>query len=723
MQKKSYWKMTALCLIVILVMGIVSALVKTQAGNILIREVKVSTRGGSLSGMIYVPKEALENDGKGNYTNKRPVVILSHGYLNSNEMQDPNAIELSRRGYIVFSMDMYGHGNSDLPNTTDDPTGTGATLGALDAYNYVLTLPYADTTRIGFVAHSMGGMNTGNTVALTAGFYTLEDRLLNMLHDELGVEITAEEVAEQNPDLIADTLDDYSQGVYEIRKEEITEEYEIRPKAIVFMESGPGFASMTQAHEVEVAGNSVWRDLQANVGVTIGIYEENAWLMFGARADGIDNSSQIPETSVAKSLFETGTDTVLRRQWYQINLSGSAEPAESTLLGAFEDINYASDGIEQAAKRGELRVLTQPKEIHMMNHFSGHCTGFVVDFYSTVFGYNNGELIDGAQAISSNHQIWLIKEYANGLALAAMFVLVIPLAMLLLQTPFFAELKKKPVDPILSKRDKSFWIIAILLTVIPAITYIPFFMLGGAPTTYAGNKSFISWSAVFSQEMSTRVAVWSVLNAVIAGMILFIRYQVTVKKEGLSFKEYTGLDMSWNRCLKGFLLALAVFTFTYMTVVFSNFFFAYSDMRMWVIAARAMTPQQFIVWGCYFIFFLFYYVVNGVVINTGRMKDMPDKKNMIIMALINGAGMTMFIALNDVYMLIRGHLIWNDFGLDLFLSIAVIFPVMVILPVAACYSRKLYEKTGSVWTGACINAMIFTWIIIGNTCFHYSLIA
>lgn len=160
-------------------------------------------------------------------------------------MQDPNAIELSRRGYIVFSMDMYGHGNSDLPNTTDDPTGTGATLGALDAYNYVLTLPYADTTRIGFVAHSMGGMNTGNTVALTAGFYTLEDRLLNMLHDELGVEITAEEVAEQNPDLIADTLDDYSQGVYEIRKEEITEEYEIRPKAIVFMGSGPGFASMT----------------------------------------------------------------------------------------------------------------------------------------------------------------------------------------------------------------------------------------------------------------------------------------------------------------------------------------------------------------------------------------------------------------------------------------------------------------------------------------------
>ena len=89
------------------------------------------------------------------------------------------------------------------------------------------------------------------------------------------------------------------------------------------------------------------------------------------------------------------------------------------MLGAFEDINYASDGIEQAKKKEENCEFlhSQKKEIHMMNHFSGHCTGFVVDFYSTVFGYNNGELIDGAQAISSNHQIWLIKEYANGLAL------------------------------------------------------------------------------------------------------------------------------------------------------------------------------------------------------------------------------------------------------------------------------------------------------------------
>lgn len=85
-----------------LLASIVSAVVKTDGGNTLIREVKISTRGGTLSGVLYIPKDALENDGFGNYTSPRPAVILSHGYLNSNQMQDPNAIELSRRGFVVL---------------------------------------------------------------------------------------------------------------------------------------------------------------------------------------------------------------------------------------------------------------------------------------------------------------------------------------------------------------------------------------------------------------------------------------------------------------------------------------------------------------------------------------------------------------------------------------------------------------------------------------------
>lgn len=591
-----------------LLASIVSAIVKTDGGNTLIREVKISTRGGTLSGVLYIPKDALENDGFGNYTSPRPAVILSHGYLNSNQMQDPNAIELSRRGFVVFAMDMYGHGNSDLANATDDPTGSGAVLGALDAYNYVRTLPYVDATRIGIAGHSMGGMNTGNAVALTAGFYTEADMLLNLLHDEFGMDITAEQVAAQDPDALAAGLSDYERGQYELRREEILTEAAQRPVAELFMGSGPGFAGLTKAHQVEVAGNAVWRDLQANVGVSIGLYEENCWLMFSASDDGINSAKQIPETTVARVLFGTLDAPVERETWYSLNLSDGGAQLESAKLGSFYSTEPSDTALREAIANRSARVMIQPAEIHAGNHFSFKTTSFVVQFFTDVMNYNNGELADGAQPIPASSSVWLIKELANGVALAAMLALVYPFAALLLEAPFFAGLRRKPREALIEKNDRGFWIISVLLAIIQGVSIIPCFILGGAPTTYAGDKGPIAWNWLFSQEMPNRTIVWALTNAAIALLLLLIRH-LRAKSDKLSFADRYGIKISAK-----------------------------------------------------------------------------------------------------------------DFGKDYFLYAVVLYPMIVVLPLAAVYARKLYNKTGSAWLGALINAMIFTWFVVGNTCYHYSML-
>lgn len=721
MNTRKYWKMLAVCLVVMLLASFVSALVKTGAGSILVRETRINTRGGTLSGVMYIPKSALENDGHGNYTSLRPAVVLSHGYLNSNQMQDPNAIELSRRGFVVFSMDMYGHGNSDLPNATDDPTGTGATLGAIDAYEYMLTLPYVDHTRIGLAAHSMGGMNTGNAVALEAGFFTLEDALLEMLYSELGAEVTAEDVAAQDPDAVAARLSEKEQGIYEVRKQEITDEYAVRPFAELFIGSGPGFAALTQSHEVEVAGVTVWRDLQANVGVNIGLIEENAWLMFGANADGIDNASQIPETALACQLFGTGENTVERLTWYSLNLSDTTTQAQSDMLGGFNELDASDEALRQAIANRSARVINQPYEIHAGNHFSLNTTSFVVQFFSTVMNYNNGELADGAVALDPGNAIWPVKEIANGVALAALFVMVWPLFMILLNAPFFASLQATPAEPMLSRHDKGFWGMNVLLVLIPAATLIPFFMLGGAPTTYAGNKGPIAWSALFSQEMSTRLMVWAVLNGLIALALLVVRH-LCLKKDGLSFVSRYSLAIKPKALGKTAVLALCVFACTYLSVVVCSFFFDLSDARLWVIAGRVMTAEQFRTWAGYLVFFLVFYLVNSMVVNSGRMKDMSEGKNLALCAVINGLGLLLMEAANYIYLMARGHLVWYDFGQDFFLTLVVAYPLVVVLPLAAVYARKMYLRTGSVWPGALLNTMLFTWLSVGNTCYHYSMI-
>lgn len=704
-----------------LLASIVSAVVKTDGGNTLIREVKISTRGGTLSGVLYIPKDALENDGFGNYTSPRPAVILSHGYLNSNQMQDPNAIELSRRGFVVFAMDMYGHGNSDLANATDDPTGSGAVLGALDAYNYVRTLPYVDATRIGIAGHSMGGMNTGNAVALTAGFYTEADMLLNLLHDEFGMDITAEQVAAQDPDALAAGLSDYERGQYELRREEILTEAAQRPVAELFMGSGPGFAGLTKAHQVEVAGNTVWRDLQANVGVSIGLYEENCWLMFSASDDGINSAKQIPETTVARVLFGTLDAPVERETWYSLNLSDGGAQLESTKLGSFYSTEPSDTALREAIANRSARVMIQPAEIHAGNHFSFKTTSFVVQFFTDVMNYNNGELADGAQPIPASSSVWLIKELANGVALAAMLALVYPFAALLLEAPFFAGLRRKPREALIEKNDRGFWIISVLLAIIQGVSIIPCFILGGAPTTYAGDKGPIAWNWLFSQEMPNRTIVWALTNAAIALLLLLIRH-LRAKSDKLSFADRYGIKISAKDFGKTVLLALIVFVGSYCLAVLSSFFFARSDFRLWVIAGRVMTKTQFLTWAGYLVFFLVFYIVNSMVVNSGRMRNMSDGKNLLICALFNVAGVFVFELFVYAFELITGQMVWYGFGKDYFLYAVVLYPMIVVLPLAAVYARKLYNKTGSAWLGALINAMIFTWFVVGNTCYHYSML-
>ena len=58
-----------------------------------------------MSGVLYRPA-GLEGG------RRAPAVLLSHGYINTREMQSPFAIELSRRGFVVLAMDMTGHGGS-----------------------------------------------------------------------------------------------------------------------------------------------------------------------------------------------------------------------------------------------------------------------------------------------------------------------------------------------------------------------------------------------------------------------------------------------------------------------------------------------------------------------------------------------------------------------------------------------------------------------------------
>jgi len=136
-------------LVLLLLGGVIGMLFHTSAGNVKIHDIKyVTLDGAEMRALLYIPKSATPS-------NPAPVIISCHGFNNTAEVQDINCIELSKRGFIVMSIDAYGHGGSNFPDERINPVVFD--MGAYSALQYIGTLPYADTRRVGMVGHSMGG--------------------------------------------------------------------------------------------------------------------------------------------------------------------------------------------------------------------------------------------------------------------------------------------------------------------------------------------------------------------------------------------------------------------------------------------------------------------------------------------------------------------------------------------------------------------------------------
>lgn len=140
----------ALALLTIFISAFMADRVHTSGGQVQIRDIRFVTQdGGLMRALLYIPQTASPE-------HPAPAVVAMHGYNNTAEMQDINAIELSRRGIVVLAFDSYAHGHSSYPDSRVN-NGFVQDLGTFAALQYLKVLPYVDLSRVGMVGHSMGG--------------------------------------------------------------------------------------------------------------------------------------------------------------------------------------------------------------------------------------------------------------------------------------------------------------------------------------------------------------------------------------------------------------------------------------------------------------------------------------------------------------------------------------------------------------------------------------
>ena len=141
------------CILVISISAIMARLIETGFGKVDVQIVKFPDSGGvSLVGKLYRPVDATA-------TNKMPAVLNVHGYQNDKNVDASYSIELSRRGFVVLSMDAIGHGDSggglSVGGLLGDPTYTGSMQSA---YLLMKNMSFVNTAQMGVMGHSMGAI-------------------------------------------------------------------------------------------------------------------------------------------------------------------------------------------------------------------------------------------------------------------------------------------------------------------------------------------------------------------------------------------------------------------------------------------------------------------------------------------------------------------------------------------------------------------------------------
>lgn len=686
----------AICLLLILISGFVAMGVKTVGGEYVVKEVTISPYGSDLSFTMFIPKAAFDTDEAGNFVNRYPAVIVNEGFTEDKSCMNNVVIELTQQGFVVALFDMYGHGRSEaLDNkgygNNPSPFGTNcALLGADDVRDYLYDQGYVDHYNIGMVGHSLGGAATAGMLGILGGRYTLQDELLILLNEEYGIEITAADVEAQDAYALAkEVLSEEEYGAFTVKAALVEEDYLLDVRSGMILDASKDFM---QPEVVSVAGNEVWRDVQGNIALVSNIS--------GGTTQGTRNPDFALTSDLSLSMLGQ-FESVKRETWYATNLSATVDKVESSELAPFYS-DIATAEIQQAASENRLRVLTQPWGWHSWTYLSDDTASAAVQFFTTTLGYKNGYVDEGASGVATSTGKWKIQEIASGVALFALVFMILPLVDVLLDSKFFAELKGAPAEAIQDKKNPLVWIWAILMMLLPVVTYTKGVGWGmNMPASYFNTVA-----------VATQTAVWALIITVVMFVLTVIKYFVYDKKAlNVGFGELYGLGGGAKKLALSVMLGLTVFGVVALILTLFYNLFGAAEMRITPIGAFVfgkMAKHQYYNWLVYVIWFLPLYLFNAMLAVSARMKNMSDKANTIIFAVINCSGMAALAVMQIVMGLLvkSAPLVKTIPGSSATIYNLPFFAFMLF--VGTIFTRKIYKKTGSALPGAFVNVMFFT---------------
>jgi len=689
--KEGCRNLIGLCVAVILVFSLIGGLLATNGGNVNISEIAFDVRGGVMNAQLYTPKGVSAAD-------QVPAILVFPGGGCTNSATSGISQELARRGFVVLNVNAYGAGISENPATDDmgfDPGVFWATRGAIDALNYLRSLKYVDQSKIGLVGHSMGGLRSGGAVSADASYFTINDLLINKLTDEFGISLSYEEISKDADELAEKYLNDEELLRFNALKEEVESYFSQRVKAWFAIGSGVS----VKAKAVSVGGYEVIREPQVNIGFTFGLYDETTRTKtFVFPEDAKDTIDGV--TRCLQETFQTGNTPVKIATWYEVMPGYTAEeqPLSEEIGDAGAMTVGSNDNLRSAIKNRSARVLFFTSESHSRNFFSSATAANVVHFFTDTLEYNRGEIGSAdSHSISYNNIVFMWRNVCNFISMLSMIMMIVALASLLIKTPFFSTCVSDCEEPVLSKKNPSFWIISVFAA---AVGVWAIFYVGGKDLGFGNNIIKSSNFFPFSGNATGGISwLFWVCLANLFGVLVF---SLILKKFSLgNLVSSLGIKRRFRDIMKALLAAIIVISAGYISLLIIKSLF-FQTYRLWMSGFDQMSVTRVFAWLRAFIIAVPIFFLSSCFVNMGRMKDMDDKKNITICILLNIVSLFVVAVINYGYMYITKQGMLTPFFITH-------FPLFLFLPVTCLIARKTYRLTGSVWLGTFINAALITW--------------
>ena len=437
----------------------------------------------------------------------------------------------------------------------------------------------------------------------------------------------------------------------------------------------------SKLHSIYISGfvltlrDNILKNFQSNAGVSYALYDEGG---FRNELSGWDSTN-----------MKIAPESIRFVNW---GIHGSPKGENEVEIGKF----YGS------LDDRSLRIVHNEPLLHPFQPYNFEAMQNQLEFFEKSFQLN--------PKISSSNQIWHWKELMTLISMIASLVMLLPLTRVLLNLPFFMDIKKTvpPALPPTGKKGRIiFWSLFFIGAGIACITFIPMVEVAKILFPEASSRE-LTW--FFPQRMNNSVMLWATFNGLVGFILFFGAYYFHGKANGVN-SGYWGSRINLEGFLKTVLLSVLVFILYYMILNFIYFIF-HVDYRFWFMGVRIFQAEYLLVLLMYIPFFYIFFLSNSLRVNGSiRVENQPKWLSLLIGGLGNSLGLILIIFIQYLTYALTGTVFWTTNWLSVNLLFAIV-PMMFVLPY---FNRYFFDMTGQIYLGPMITTLIFIMILSTNT--------